>query len=98
MTNTPENTIIDLRDAVQAARQYFANLFSDAGYVNVRLEEVAISEDRSVWLITLGYDVPEPMNPTLKALGGMERYNREYKSFEVDAHDGFVKSMKIRKV
>jgi len=59
---------------------------------DIRLEEVELTEDESVWFVTLGFSRPADNQfvPTM--------VQREYKLFEVDAHTGKVKAMKIRTV
>lgn len=86
-------TMIDVKEAVQSASKYFnelQNIFGLMKAEDLRLEEVEISDDRSQWLITLGYRIDEDRL-------GM-RSKREYKIFTVDSTNGEVKSMKIREV
>jgi hypothetical protein len=84
---------------VQVARQNFADLFSEERYTNIGLEEFSLSDDGSIWNITLGYDVVlERESPLLAEMGVRPLTRREYKTFEVGAQDGLVKVMKIRNV
>ncbi len=91
---------IGVQGAVEAASKYFNELqrvikstSSDDSTTQIRdlrLEEVELSDDRSQWLITLGYSISED--------GMGIRSVRHYKIFSVDANDGEVQSMKIREV
>ncbi|MFN8906423.1 MAG: hypothetical protein ACK5X7_16805 [Pseudanabaena sp.] len=91
-------TIIGVKDAVQAASKYFKELQNIIGLSSfmqnkltqdLRLEEVELSDDRSQWFVTLGYNTSDDLGI---------RSSREYKIFTVDAASGEVKSMKIREV
>ena len=86
--------MIDVKEAVQSASKYFNELQDVLGLKkaeDLRLEEVEISDDRSQWLITLGYRIDDDRL-------GIPRYKRDYKIFTVDSTNGEVKSMKIREV
>ena len=94
--------MIPVKDAVAAARAAIREYYSSDDLLDPRLEEVELSRDGSLWLITLGFYVPN-RNPkrtplTISMLGGVEDYIREYKLFEVDSQTGQVRAMKIRKV
>lgn len=92
--------MIDVRQAVQSAKNYIQNLqdMLENPLDNLRLEEVEISEDESHWLITLRYDVEDRSRlPTL--LINQDKFtSREYKLFQVNSDSGKVEAMKIRKV
>ncbi|WP_434688231.1 hypothetical protein [Pseudanabaena minima] len=91
---------IGVQGAVEAASKYFhelqrvikSTLLEDntTQIRDLRLEEVELSDDRSQWLITLGYSISED--------GMGIRSVRHYKIFTVDATTGEVQSMKIREV
>jgi hypothetical protein len=90
--------MIHVRHAVQAAVRYMGEMFGEK-IVDIRLEEVELSEDEQFWYITLSF-LREPKatsnvesDALRAALGRMER---EYKVFAIRSQDGQVKSMKMR--
>lgn len=92
--------MINVHDAVKAAKESMKSVFGDDEVIDVRLEEVELSEDEKYWNITLGFLVgnPDPPeHPLVTALGGgTKKYIREYKLLKIDAETGEFKSMKIR--
>jgi hypothetical protein len=95
MTTANIATLVDVKTAVRAAVKYFQDLqdvFSGVSlqYRDLRLEEVELSEDESIWLVTLSFGVPED------AIG--MKLHREYKIFVVDSKNAEVRSMKIREL
>lgn len=81
--------MINVKAAVKSAIEYLEFVQNELGgqLQDVRLEEVELSEDKSHWLITLGY-YPGT---------GIVR-DREYKAFKVNSQDALVESMRIRQV
>jgi hypothetical protein len=99
---------IDAKKAAQAAASYLNEIrdLVDAKLKDVRLEEIELLETQNMWLITLGYDVPAPYQPSssifsqANVTAGLMNpsYKRDYKTFQVSAETGEVQSMKIRSV
>lgn len=93
--------MIGVKEAVAAAQQYVRELYSKTDLKHLRLEEVELSEDERYWYITLGWAESGVRLPTsLSAVLSSEVHvlPRVYKTFEIDAQTGAVKSMKIREV
>jgi len=99
--------MIDVKTAVNAAYQYIKSMqdMMDSSLGDLRLEEVEFSEDKSFWLITLGFDVPKkpPKSQlenfiTTSLTSTPVLYEREYKLFKVNSETGEVEAMKIRQV
>lgn len=92
--------MIDVRQAVQSAKNYIQNLqdMLENPLDNLRLEEVEISEDESHWLITLRYDVEDRSRLPALLINQDKFTSREYKLFQVNSDSGKVEAMKIRKV
>ncbi|MEH2244568.1 hypothetical protein [Nostoc sp.] len=99
--------IIDIKIAVNAAYEYIKSLQEMMGSSlrDLRLEEVQLSEDKSLWLITLGFYIPKkaPKSPLENLMATSLAsttvlYEREYKLFKVNSQTGEVEAMKIRKV
>jgi hypothetical protein len=93
---------IDVKDAVGSATKYFTALVSAS---DVRLEEVEISDDDRLWLVTLSALIPVPKEPepigmqsNLSVLSSLfeNATVRVYKVFAVDSATGTVRSMKMR--
>jgi len=82
--------MISVKEAVQKAAEYFADLYPDK-FPNVLVEE--IESKGNDWLITMGFDdVPDIFSQLPK------RPVRRFKLFTIDALTGEVKSMRIREV
>lgn len=90
-TEAPTKEKISVQRAVTAAENFIRNMRNSLGNLSdVRLEEVELTEDESLWLITLGFLRPED-----NVIGEPKR---EYRRFEIDAKTGDFKSMTIRTV
>jgi len=97
---------LDVKQAARLALRYFADLYPGGLFTDVALEEVEMSEDERFWMITLGFNVPNPP-PSVTALGKSiadvfgpppPKLVRKFKVFKVDTHSGKVVSMRIRKL
>ena len=93
--------MIEAKVAVKAAFE-FMNSFL-AGYTDILLEEIELSDDDKFWNITLSAIPPPPPLPdkvmeqsVLAAAFQRPKDSRIYKSFSVNSSTGSVKSMKIR--
>ncbi len=84
--------IITAQDAAKLAIEYYREVTGD--YNQPSVEEVELSENGNNWLITLG--LRRNVADTLASIYGKAEV--VYKIFEINAHDGKVMSMKIRKV
>lgn len=93
--------MLTVKEAVQAAEQWVRDLYSKKELQHLRLEEITLSEDERYWHVTLGWVEPAVQMPTSIsfALGkDIHVLPRVYKTIDVDAATGAVKSMKIREV
>ena len=84
--------MIDVKEAVKAARDFVAHVYEDQ-VASARLEEVEL--DGSFWFVTLGLARPTPTSALSAAMG--QEVPRSYKIFKIDAATGEVRSMKMRK-
>lgn len=91
---------IDVRTAVNEAMTYFEEIKDLFGndISDLRLEEIELTEEEKYWLITISFNRKidkkiEQMNPLIKM---PDIFEREYKTWEVDAETGKVKSIKMR--
>jgi hypothetical protein len=77
--------MVNIKTAVRAARDYLHELY-DKPRDDLRLEEVALSDDDAFWYVTLSWR-EESLLP-----------DREYKQFKISAENGDVRAMTIRAV
>jgi len=99
MMEAQQPQLIDIKTAVQRARNQAKELFEPESLPNLALEEVEFDEDEQHWLITLGYDSPHHVKrqtgpnlfPTIE-----EERKREYKVFRIDPKDGHLISITLR--
>ena len=81
--------MIDVKQAVTVAYKQFNDLFANAGYREITLEEVELSDNDAYWLVTFSY---YPFaDESLKSF-----LNKSYKTVKVDAENGAARSVKIR--
>ncbi len=100
--------MIDVRAAVTAAYEYMKSIQDLMGNPldDLRLEEVELSNDKSFWLITLGFERPvkarksplQELIPASAVPSSTSLYQREYKQFKVNSQTGEVEAMKIREL
>ena len=81
-----EGPIINVKAATRIAAQYLNKVVGSVR--DVRIEEVEMNEEKTLWFITLGY------------LDAADYFLAEtkYKIFTIDANSGEPLSMKIRKI
>ena len=96
--------MIDVKQAVSNATQYFLNLVGGESVSDVLLEEVEPSDDERFWHVTLSAILPAQIrDPSTVGLAaaleaaarGASPRRRVYKVFKVDAATGSVRSMKM---
>lgn len=71
---------IDVKQAVDLAKRYVADLFAQEGVTNLGLEEVVYDETHDRWRITLGFSRPWDQRG-LAAFAGVPR---TYKVITID--------------
>jgi hypothetical protein len=77
---------INVKAATRIAAQYLNKVVGSVS--NVRIEEVEMNEEKTLWFITLGFlDTDDLFLAETK-----------YKIFTIDANNGEALSMKIRKI
>ena len=96
--------MIDIKEAIDSAVAKFSELYSKSGYRDIKLEEVELTDDDKYWLITISYMLPQNETETaletaasdlLKNLAQMRKYQRDFKTIQIDADTGAFRSMKI---
>ena len=84
--------MIDAKEATGKARDHLISFFPEAE--KVQLEEVELTEDKSLWLITMSYEGISDSVASSMLVGKSVRY----KIFKLDAKTGDVLSMKIKDI
>ncbi len=89
---------MDVKQAVQTAKEHVAHLFADEHIMNVGLEEVEFDEVDKLWAITIGFSRSwgRPAVEVMRALGGDSA--RTYKTVRIQDESGRVESVKHRDV
>ena len=98
---------IDVKHAVATAKDYAQTLFE--GIDAIRLEEVELVDNPSRWEVTLSFEYEsDPLVARTDALtkfaegitglAPTPRRSRHFKTFSIDANNGEVRAMKIRKL
>lgn len=93
---------IDVKQAVQLAKDYAVDLYKSEKISRLGLEAVERTEDGKYWLVTLGFSrlwsQPKSRKHPLDAVLIHARElqsDREYKVFKVDAQSGSVLGMEM---
>ena len=83
---------MDVKDAVQVAKDYITDLFGEEGLVDVGLEEVDVDLSGN-WIVTIGFSRSWDRNigSVLSGAG-----SRSYKAVMIQDEDGKVLSVKDR--
>ena len=96
---------IDVKKAINIAQDQASLFFEDEKIKNLMLEEVEYDDEDKCWLITLGYDSPNPIRKKTGSISAIfqdqtieEEIKRQYKIFEINGKTGKFISMKIRNV
>ena len=92
-------TMISAKDAIASALRYFTEMYRDAPFKNIRLEEIEMTADEKEWRITIGFDNETNVSPLaheVRSIGGFTPILREYKTLAVSTSTGDVLAMKIR--
>ena len=93
--------MINVKEAVKRAFVFLADIYDKEPLREPRLEEVALSDDANVWLVTVSFVRPTTVvdaAESLTASGVLPGFERDYKVIEIWSQDGEVRSMKIRQL
>ncbi len=91
---------MDVKQAVQSAKEYLGELFSGETITHVGLEEVVFDDTSNCWKITVGFFRPwdrngEELNPLLTQLRD-RHVRRTYKIVQIDDDSGQALSLTNR--
>ena len=89
---------MDVKEAVQTAKEHVAEIFADESIANMGLEEVEFDEMNKVWAITVGFSRPwDHTGSIMSALEGGSR-TRTFKIVRIEDGSGRIQSVKHRNV
>ena len=88
---------MEMREAIEAAKSYVADLYQQEKATNYGLEEVR--KNGSLWEVTVGFSRPWDITYTgVGVLTGNPQYKREYKIVKVREDDGEIVEMVNRDI
>ena len=83
---------MDVRGAVQRAREFVEDLLQDEGITDVGLEEVVFDDESNEWKVTIGFSRPWDLQRSVLE----DAPSRSYKVIRIDNGGGAVKSLTDR--
>ena len=87
---------MNVKEAVNAAKVYVADVFGEEGVYNVGLEEVEYDQHYEVWRVTIGFSRPwNTVRSALTLVTGDSAPRRSYKIVSVN-ETGEILSVKQR--
>ena len=86
---------MDVKEAVQAAKSYIADVFGSEKISNMGLEEVEFDDSEGLWKVTIGFSRPWERQGALGMDLGLKA-QRAYKVVHISNSDGAIKSVKDR--
>ena len=89
-----QGSIMDVKQAVQMAKEHVVEIFADEPIENVGLEEVEFDELNKVWAVTIGFSRywGRPRDNIIRALDT----ERAFKIVRIEDESGRVQSVKHR--
>jgi len=90
---------MDVKQAVQEAKNHILYLFGEEGVTNLGLEEVDFDDNAQVWIVTIGFSRPWDKPSTSSVASVLQQLGspkRDYKVVRIDDAAGKVRSVKNR--
>lgn len=87
---------MEVKQAVQTAKEYIIDLFGDEAITGVGLEEVDLDMESNNWKITIGFYRPLSHRGTLTTVFGKQHEARSYKVVSIDKQSGRVSAVTDR--
>jgi hypothetical protein len=89
---------MDVKQAVEMAKNHIKDLFENEGISNLGLEEVDFDDQTSVWYVTIGFSRPwdKPAEGLVALAQKLATPVRSYKVVRIDDISGKVRSVKNR--
>jgi hypothetical protein len=91
---------VDVKEAVNLAKEHVSDLFADEKLTNLGLEEVEFDEATNTWIVTLGFSRPwdEPRSTWASIAGQVLYPRRSYKMIRISDGAEKILSVKNREV
>ena len=87
---------MNVKSAVNMAKEHVADIFYDENISNLGLEEVEFNDLQGRWIVTIGFSRPWDKNNTLNVALGERLPSRSFKVLQIDDADRRVVSIKDR--
>ena len=87
---------MDVKEAVNIAKLYIADLYSDEEISDIGLEEVKYEDDSDTWNITVGFTRPWDRQGSVSITLGQTHLRRSYKVLRMGDKGGRVEWVKDR--
>ena len=85
--------MINVKTAVEIAFEQFQALYPKKKFEDVLLEEIELSPDKKIWMVTIGFARQMPPINIMESFSS-KKYLRSFKMFRLDATTGELISMK----
>ena len=87
---------MDVREAVEVAKDYVTGVYAGEDIANLGLEEVEFDDRSGTWSVTLGFSRPWDHRSGILQLTEQKASARSYKVVRIADGTGEVKSLKDR--
>lgn len=87
---------MDVKQAVQTAKNYVSNLYDEENIMNIGLEEVEFDSHSEEWRVTVGFSRPWDVAKSTHVPISDARRPRSYKLVCIDDKNGLIVSLKDR--
>ena len=87
---------MDVKKAVQTAKEYIKKIFDDENIQWVSLEEIVFEDTRHTWKVTIGFSRAWGVMGAVSSLTGGPSGGRTFKVVQIDDRTGHVVSVTHR--
>ena len=84
---------MDVKEAVQIAKEYLTELYESEQITNVGLEEIVFDDTSNSWKVTIGFSRPWDHKNNLVGTLGDGLPERSYKVVSINGDSGKVESL-----
>ena len=84
---------MDVKEAVQIAKEYLTELYKSEQITNVGLEEIVFDDTSNSWKVTIGFSRPWDHKNNLVGTLGDGLPERSYKVVSINGDSGKVESL-----
>lgn len=87
---------MDVKQAVEVAKQHIADVFGDEEITDAALEEIRFSHEEQEWQVTIGFFRPWAVPTRVRVFSEEHFKNRTYKVVHLSDADGSLKEITDR--